>query len=658
MDYVLAFDICSAALLFFLFVSLFLRKATRGRSNKIFLLLVAVVFVSSVSDVFSMYIPKVARPSYENRLLVSSLNYIYFICRSLSLLIYALYIYASCGYWHDFRKKKNLRYPWMFFCAAEAVLIASNFFLGNIFYVDENLQYRRGSGILLFWLMSFIVSAYTASVIVRSRKFISRKNLVALLSIFVFIITGTAFQYFFPKLLIVNFCSAFPLLLITLVVQKPEEFTDSASGLPNFEAFKYELRKCYMTGGSAAVVLVKISNLSLIKKEFSAEIVKAILSSVARKISMLCVSQETEMYSIGEGFFCIVSTGQYEENNGGETFYAMAEGINLVIKETQKAGQTEVALEPKVCVARCPADLHDLDAAVKFVLNFDNVITRTGEVVFLSEEIFSRDFLIRANLDNIITDAITGKEFQMYYQPIYNIHKKKFTSAEALIRLIDKRYGFVSPGLFIPAAETSGAIHQIGDYVFDAVLKFVSRIDFDFLGLEFIELNLSVAQAIEDNLADKVARLMDKYGIPPSRINIEITETAADFNPLVFDRNIARLSSLGMSFSLDDYGTGYSNIKRMTELPLDIIKLDKSFADDWKLRKMNTVIRDTVSMLKEMDKSVLIEGVEDKEACGFFEELGCDYIQGFYFSKPLPEKDFIDFICANNGCIERGEMVC
>lgn len=658
MDYVLAFDICSAVLLFFLFLSLFLRRATRGRSNRIFLWLVAIVFVSSVCDVFSMYIPKVARPSYENRLLVTSLNYIYFVCRSLSLLVYALFIYSFCGYWHDFRKRKALRYPWMFFCFAEAAVVAANFFISNIFYVDENLQYRRGGGILVFWLLSFIVSVYTASVIVRSWRFISRKNLAVLLSIFVFIICGTAVQYFFPKFLIVNFCSAFPLLLITLVVQKPEEFTDSESGLPNFEAFKYELRKSYMTGGTAAVVFVKISNLALIKNEFSMEIVKNILSSAAKEISMLCVSGETELYSIGEGFFGIISTERDESESDGGAFDAMSEGISLALRETSNSVQTGVALETKVCVARCPGDLHDLDAAVKFKQNFDNVITKTGQVVYLSEEIFSRDFLIRANLDNIISDAVTGRKFQMYYQPIYNIQKKKFTSAEALIRLVDSRYGFVSPGLFIPAAETSGAIHQIGDYVFDAVFNFISRIDFDALGLEYIEVNLSVAQAIEDNLADKVALLMEKYQIPPDRINIEITETAADFNPQMFDRNIEKIASYGVSFSLDDYGTGFSNIKRMTELPLDIVKLDKSFADDWKLKKMNTVIRETVSMLKKMDKRVLIEGVEDEDACSFFEGLECNYIQGFYFSKPLPEKEFVDFIRSRNGRAGRGEALC
>lgn len=658
MDYVLAFDICSAVLLFFLFLSLFLRRATRGRSNRIFLWLVAIVFVSSVCDVFSMYIPKVARPSYENRLLVTSLNYIYFVCRSLSLLVYALFIYSFCGYWHDFRKKKALRYPWMFFCFAEAAVVAANFFISNIFYVDENLQYRRGGGILVFWLLSFIVSVYTASVIVRSWRFISRKNLAVLLSIFVFIISGTAVQYFFPKFLIVNFCSAFPLLLITLVVQKPEEFIDLESGLPNFEAFKYELRKSYMTGGAAAVVFVKISNLALIKKEFSMEIVKSLLSSVAKEISMLCVSGETELYSIGEGFFGIISTEQDESESDGGAFDAMSEGISLALRENSNSVQTGVALETKVCVARCPGDLHDLDAAVKFKQNFDNVITKTGQVVYLSEEIFSRDFLIRANLDNIISDAVTGRKFQMYYQPIYNIQKKKFTSAEALIRLVDSRYGFVSPGLFIPAAETSGAIHQIGDYVFDAVFNFISRIDFDALGLEYIEVNLSVAQAIEDNLADKVASLMKKYKITPDRINIEITETAADFNPHMFDRNIEKIASYGVSFSLDDYGTGFSNIKRMTELPLDIVKLDKSFADDWKLKKMNTVIRETVSMLKKMDKRVLIEGVEDKDACSFFEDLECNYIQGFYFSKPLPEKEFVDFVRSRNGRGGRGEALC
>ena len=279
---------------------------------------------------------------------------------------------------------------------------------------------------------------------------------------------------------------------------------------------------------------------------------------------------------------------------------------------------------------------------------FENIISKVNEVVFLADIASSKDFLMRTNLDDIIQNAITKKKFQMYYQPIYNIQKKKFTSAEALIRLIDDDYGFVSPGLFIPAAEISGAIHQIGDFVFEDVCRFISRCDFEKLGMEYIEINLSVAQTVEFNLAEKIQAIMKQYNVPPEKINLEITETAADFNPEVFDRNIGQLSEAGLKFSLDDYGTGYSNIQRVVSLPLSIIKFDKSFVDEYLEEKMNIVIRENVSMLKKIEKYILVEGIEKEEEFKFFQNLDVNYIQGFYFSKPLPESEFIRFIKEKN----------
>lgn len=141
---------------------------------------------------------------------------------------------------------------------------------------------------------------------------------------------------------------------------------------------------------------------------------------------------------------------------------------------------------------------------------------------------------------------------------------------------------------------------------------------------------------------------MDKYGISPSQLNLEITETAVDYDPTTTDSNIRKLADLDISFSLDDYGTGYSNIRRVVSLPLSIVKLDKTLVDDMDSHQMWIVIKNTVRMLQRMNKKILVEGVETERALMKFDQIGCDYIQGYYFSKPLPEEDFIAFIRESN----------
>ncbi len=456
-------------------------------------------------------------------------------------------------------------------------------------------------------------------------------------------VVGIAFQVLVRGLYLEVFCTTFPILLITLIIQKPEEIIHTTTGTMNSVAFEEEIRRNFVSKLTTQILFIKLENFTSIKNQFSETITTSFQKSLIKRLSLICGTDETEVYTLEDGFYGIVSLKNQED-----LFSGVAEAICRVLKESQRIGQVKINLDSRLCLAGCPQDLQDFDTFQNFRIHFDTIITERNTVIHLSDIASSKDFLVRTNLDDIIKNAITEKKFQMYYQPIYNIQKKKFTSAEALIRLIDDKYGFVSPGLFIPAAEQSGAIHQIGDFVFEDVCRFISSCDFEALGLEYIEINLSVAQAIEFELPEKLQSIMQKYNVSPDKINLEITETAADFNPVVFDRNIGTINKMGIQFSLDDYGTGYSNIKRVTTLPLSIIKLDKSFVDEYKKEQMNIIIRENVAMLKKIHKLILVEGVEEEEQFRLFETLGCNYIQGFYFSKPLPEKDYLAFVSQKN----------
>ncbi len=165
-------------------------------------------------------------------------------------------------------------------------------------------------------------------------------------------------------------------------------------------------------------------------------------------------------------------------------------------------------------------------------------------------------------MDSILNRAITRQSFEMYYQPIYSIKEKKFVSAEALIRLNDLEHGFISPAVFIPAAESKGLILPIGDFVLESVYRFISELDFERLGLKYIEVNLSVAQCLQKDLPQKIEQLEKKYQVSPDRINFEITETTYENIGDVIHENLQAITARGYSFSLDDYGTGYSNIQR------------------------------------------------------------------------------------------------
>ena len=276
--------------------------------------------------------------------------------------------------------------------------------------------------------------------------------------------------------------------------------------------------------------------------------------------------------------------------------------------------------------------------------NFHDKSYSTGGVLYASE-LFKQDrFDMANNIDIIIEKALKNNNFKVYYQPIYSVEKGRFSTAEALLRLIDDEYGFVPPDMFITAAEKNGAIHKIGDFVLEEVCKFIASDKFKDLGLDYIEINLSVAQCIHGDLAEKVLSTLKKYNLTPDKINLEITETAVTYAQNIMKQNLDKLSSAGVSFSLDDYGTGYSNMRRMIQLPLKIVKLDKSFVDEQSNPKMWIAIQNTVKMLKDMNMEIVVEGIETQNMAQQFANLNCDFIQGYYYSKPIPEYEFVSFI--------------
>ena len=154
-------------------------------------------------------------------------------------------------------------------------------------------------------------------------------------------------------------------------------------------------------------------------------------------------------------------------------------------------------------------------------------------------------------------------------------------------------------------------------------------------------------QCTQTNLERKVLGYLKKYGVNPAQINFEITESTADSSTDIVDVNMRKLTEAGITFSLDDYGTGYSNTSRILELPFRIVKLDKSLVSKVSDSRMYIMLKSTIRAMKDIGMEIVVEGVEDEEALKLFTDLECDYIQGYYFSKPLPEKAFIEFMKSN-----------
>ena len=245
--------------------------------------------------------------------------------------------------------------------------------------------------------------------------------------------------------------------------------------------------------------------------------------------------------------------------------------------------------------------------------------------------------------------ALENGEFCVYYQPVYGIKAKRFVSAEALVRWDHPIKGMISPGKFVPVFEKNGFIAELDLYVLEQVCKYMKRRREAGLPKFPISVNISRMSLYDANLFDTINDITNKYGIETKYFRIEITESAYNDNPEQLLETVGKLRASGFPVLMDDFGSGYSSLNTLKDIPIDILKLDMKFMEGFeKNGKVGTIVTSVARMAKWLNVPLLAEGVESKEQFDFLESIGCAYIQGFYFSRPISENEFTEIIKLEN----------
>ncbi len=237
--------------------------------------------------------------------------------------------------------------------------------------------------------------------------------------------------------------------------------------------------------------------------------------------------------------------------------------------------------------------------------------------------------------------ALDNEEFMVYYQPKYDPKTNELRGAEALIRWQSPDYGFVSPGRIIPIFEKNGFITEIDHYMIQHVAKDQKAwLDKGFKCVP-VSVNVSRAHFIESDLAEQIRDMIDKVGTPHNLIEIELTESAFFDDKNAMISTIEKLKSYGFSVSMDDFGSGYSSLNSLKDMPLDVLKLDAEFfRGENSGERGEIVVTEAIKLAKSLNMRTVAEGVEIKEQVDFLAEQGCDMIQGYYFAKPMPKDEY------------------
>lgn len=314
---------------------------------------------------------------------------------------------------------------------------------------------------------------------------------------------------------------------------------------------------------------------------------------------------------------CALSKKTYKLINGRETHF----NVSIGVAEYPEGGDTALGI------------IKNSEIAV-----FDVKKRGKNNICYFDNQMFS-DFLETLKIERQLSLAIDNEDFFLYYQPQFDTNSNKLRGVEALVRWRNDGE-IVSPNVFIPVSENNGSIILIGDWVMNKAIETLAKWKRDFAYNGIMSINISTLQIRKEDFVRKLKALIDKYYVNPEDVEIEITESVLieDLEGVI--SKIHTMRAYGIKVSLDDFGTGFSSLSYLKDLPIDTLKIDKSFIDGVATDSSTTIItRSVIAMVKQLGVETVAEGVENKEQFEYLKQMNCDNIQGYLLGKPMDEKE-------------------
>lgn len=637
--YNIDFEVCAVFVALIILFLCFTRKDKKDRSFKIFVGMVICLILSSVCDIISAYGSNHIEEYSTTVIWIA--NYVYFFCRGAIAFLFCIYTIDTTEKIHT----RNTGKKWIGLCIpmiVELCFLAINPFTKNLFKVDTVSGYVRTNGI---WIIYILSGLYLLLVIIFAFVYrrVIRQNKLLCIELFVIVsFLSVLIQHYYPNILVDGFGQALCLFIMYVVVHKPEALLDGRVGTYNRKAFMEKGRMYFTMKIPFHVISISIEDRDYLEKVFGVETMSNLEIAIAGYLNVRAAKYD--IYRVSDYmFFIVIRDAESEEIKN------ITESIIDECDRSWQVGEVEIPVILNICVVKCLEDVTDINELFTCTSYFAREYQeRDKHIVYVSDyEAFKGKR--KSKIKNAIGKAIKNKSFQVYYQPIFSTESGQVNSAEALVRLNDDELGFISPEEFIPIAEEDGSIIEIDDFVLEEVCKFIKENDIQKKGIHYIEVNVSVIECMKRDMASRVADKIKKYGLEPGQINIEITETATVNSPQMLGINMNRLVNKGTQFSLDDYGTGYSNINYLIDLPFYLIKIDKNIVwSSFSNEKAGIALDSSIQMIKKLGFHIVAEGVESKEQAEKLTAMGCEYLQGYYYSKPLNKEKFLEYLNRSN----------
>lgn len=420
---------------------------------------------------------------------------------------------------------------------------------------------------------------------------------------------------------------------------------DPLTHLPNRSLFKdrveLAIASAQRTGSQLAIVFIDLDRFKNINDSLGHHIGDRLLQETAERIASALSEADTAARLGGDEFVLLLNNLKQPQD-----VVPIARNLLDIIGRPISVEQDELRLTPSIGIAMYPDDGKDFDTLVK---NADAAMYHAKDNGRNNYQFFTAGLNARVleqlMLENALRRAQERNELLVHFQPQYHVETRRIVGAEVLLRWNHPDLGMVSPARFIPVAEDSGLIPQISDWVLQTVCTYLRSWQNAGLEIPPIAINISPSQFRQRDFVAKVINTLQKEGIGPDLIELELTESILMQDMDAAIANMSLLRSSGFRLSIDDFGTGYSSLSYLKRFPIHKLKIDQSFVRELPGDNDSAAITGAIiSLAHNLQLTVIAEGVETQQQLAFLIARGCDEIQGYLFSKPLPAEDFANLL--------------
>lgn len=615
-----SFELPALLLIGIILAAYFSTKHLPTRQNRFYLQMTGVCIVCGITNILSGWLDSRygslwTGPALIVLEIVNLIFYMMLLARAMSLFFYYL---LALG----LDRNKIVRYLFVFAYFAAEVLVAAASLTGKFHFFDQD-GYHLTDGYCVFAYLQLILC-----VILLVLLFCFRNRAKAGQRRCLFLTTGIAiaaslFDLFLPYLLISDMLMALILLALYLFFMNPSLYISSRTDAFNLAGLKvmldsYDLSEYHIIG-------VTLKNYLTLREIFYPE---AVSESLVQIGDFLNETGETCTFYIREGNFIL-----FLKRNAD--LEKMIEEMRKRFNRAWRCEQSEVYYDTGYVVVDTDRLPRDEDKFLVLLRNGMKQVEK-DKVYVIDDAVLGRAERHEA-VHHVLDRSIRDNTIEVYLQPLVNARDGSLVGAEALARLTDPEMGVISPGEFIPIAEDTGVITDLGTQMLEKTCLFLRKNRIP--GLQWVNVNVSPAQFINTRLSEQYGDMVRKAGINPELIHLEITEAAYVTEDSLHQRMDAFISQ-NFHIALDDFGSGYSNLNRVMDYPFSNIKLDMNFVRSGLARK-GDILGDLIHAFHDMGFSVTAEGIETEDMAGRMRGYGCDYFQGYLYSKPLPASEFV-----------------